>query len=128
MARIIVVDDQPYVRATVVAPLRASGFDVVDVEDAASALRALESDRFDLAIVDVYMPNVDGVKLIKALRERWPELPVIAMSGVFIKDSGRTALEFLPQLPGLADVICLKKPFRAATLLQAVRTALAVAA
>ena len=75
------------------------------------------------------MPNVDGVEAYEdAARIVADAVAALAMSGVFIKDSGRTALEFLPQVPGLADVVCLKKPFRSATLLQAVHAALAVAA
>jgi DNA-binding response OmpR family regulator len=126
--RILVIDDQAHVRAALAVALRANGFDVLVVEDANSGLREFEAAHFDLAIVDVYMPDVDGVKLIKLLRDRSPGLPIIAMSGVVLNESQRTALEFLPRLPGLSDIVCLQKPFRPPELLKAIGAALAVAA
>lgn len=125
MPRILVIDDQNYMRATVVAVLRANGFEALGVEDANSGLREFAASHFDLAIVDIYMPNVDGVKLIKALRERSPNLPIIAMSGVQLSESHCTALEFLPKLPGLSEIVCLQKPFRPPELLKAIRGAFA---
>jgi CheY-like chemotaxis protein len=126
--RILIVDDQAHVRAALVAALQANGFEVVAIGDAISAMAQFEARRFDLAIVDVYMPNIDGVKLIKALRELSPGLPIIAMSGVLLNESQRTALEFLPKLPGMSEVVCLQKPFRPPELLKAVRVAFAMAA
>jgi CheY-like chemotaxis protein len=128
MPRILIVDDQACVRAAVAVPLRAVGFEVIDADDANSALREFDARGCDLAIVDVYMPNVDGVKLIKELRQRAPSLPIIAMSGVQLNQSQRTALDFLPQLPGLSEIVCLQKPFRPAALKQAIESALATAA
>ena len=74
------------------------------------------------------MPGVDGVTLIKALRKRHSGLPVVAMSGVLLDGSGRTALDHLTNIAELKDVICLQKPFRPNDLLQAVAAALATGA
>jgi CheY-like chemotaxis protein len=126
--RILLIDDQAYVRAALAIVLRANGFDVLGIGDAISGLRAFKTSQFDLAIVDLYMPGVDGVKLIKALRAYSPDLPIIAISGALLNGSQRTALEFLPRLPGLSEIICLKKPLRSPELLKAIRTALAVTA
>ena len=79
MTRVLVIDDQQYVRAAMVVALRATGFDVVAFESGRLGLNALDHSAFDLAIVDIYMPDMDGVKLIKALRERSPDLPIIAI-------------------------------------------------
>jgi CheY-like chemotaxis protein len=129
MPRILVIDDQSHVRATVKLALEANGFDVIAVENAVAGLRAFEGSLFDLAIVDIFMPGMDGVKLIKALRERVPGFRVIAMSGVHLSaESRRTALDFLPLAPDLHDVTCLKKPFRATELMHAVEKAMSVAA
>lgn len=132
MPRALVIDDQPHVRATVSVALQASGFDVVAVESARLGLRELkktrlDAPRFDLAIIDIYMPEMDGVQLIKEVRERAPTLPIIAMSGVFIRGSERTVLDLLPMAPGLSDITCLQKPFRPKELLQAVQKAIGVA-
>jgi CheY-like chemotaxis protein len=124
LARLLVIDDQPHVRAMISLILRAANFEVVGAEGATTALQESEKSNFDLAIVDIFMPGIDGVNLIKLLRARNPDLAVIAISGVPLKSSGRTALEFLPMLPSLANVVCLQKPFRPPELLQAVRQAL----
>jgi CheY-like chemotaxis protein len=70
MLRILIVDDQKIVRKVLMTALRNYGFEAVGVEDAVSALRELETSEYDLAIIDIYMPKIDGVKLIKAMRER----------------------------------------------------------
>jgi CheY-like chemotaxis protein len=128
MARILVIDDQTHVRAAIVLALRAQGHDVVDADSGASALREFAHAHFDIAIADVFMPGMDGVRLIRALRERNPKLPVIAMSGVQLAGTGGTALDHLHMARDLAGVVCLKKPFRASDLSQAIDKAMAVAA
>lgn len=118
--RILVIDDQTQVRAAVSLALRAKGFDVVTAENGQAGLRAFKASRFDLVIADIFMPEMDGVKLIKALRERSPDLPVIAVSGVHLRGSERTALDLFPLAPDLHDVVCLQKPFGPGELLQAI--------
>jgi CheY-like chemotaxis protein len=125
MLRILIVDDQKTVRTVLMTALKSHGFEAVGVEDAISALREFETSAYDLAIVDVYMPKIDGVKLIKALRDRAPEFPIIAMSGVLLNGSQQTALEYFPNLADLSSVVCLQKPFRPLDLLKAVQSALA---
>lgn len=133
MPRALVIDDESYVRATILLVLEANGFAVVAVENARLGLSELkktqvDAPRFDLAIVDIYMPEMDGVQLIKELRERSPTLPIIAMSGVFIRGSDRTVLDILPTAPGLSGITCLKKPFRPNDLMQAIQKAVGAAA
>lgn len=128
MPRILIVDDQAHVRAAVTVALQVNGFEAVATEDGVSAIREFEARRFDLAIVDLYMPKIDGVKIIKALRERSANLPIIAMSGVLLNEFGHTALEFLPKVPGMSEIVCLQKPFRPPELLKAVQAAFAAAA
>jgi CheY-like chemotaxis protein len=133
MPRVLVIDDQADVRETISIALKAKGFDVVAVESGRLGLIELNKTLFDvplfdLAIVDIYMPEMDGVKLIKAMRERTPNLPVIAISGVFLPASGRTVLDILPTAPNLSGITCLQKPFRPQELLQAIQKVIGVAA
>jgi CheY-like chemotaxis protein len=123
--RILVVEDQSPVRAAIVLALQAKGFDVVAAESSQSGLMKFEQSEFDVVIADLFMPGIDGVTLIKALRRRNPSFPVIAMSGVLLGASGRTALDHLPNISELSDVIRLQKPFRPNDLMQAVAAALA---
>ena len=127
MLRVLVIDDQPHVRAAISVALAPNGFTVTAVESGRLGLKEIAKAPFDLAIVDIYMPEMDGVTLIKLLRERRPNLPIIAVSGVFLA-SGRTALDVFPMAPDLAGVICLKKPFRSQELVQAIGKAIGVAA
>lgn len=124
MRRVLLIDDDRQVRSSIELALRAKGFEVVSADSGAAGLRAFHNGPFDLAIVDVFMPGMDGVKLIKALRERVPNFPVIAVSGVLLRTSGRTALDLFPMAPDLADVVCLQKPFRPHQLMDAIVKAL----
>ncbi len=126
MRRVLIIDDQSHVRTAVCLALRAKGFDVETADNGHSGLRAFKASSFDLAIVDIFMPEMDGVKLIKALRERNPNLPVIAVSGVHLGGSDRTALDLFPLAAELSNVVCLQKPFGPAELLQAIAKAMAV--
>jgi DNA-binding response OmpR family regulator len=121
--RVLIVDDEPHVRATLVIGLRAYGFEVVGADNAASGLRQFEAFHFDVVVADIYMPDVDGVKFIKTLRERAPNVAIVAISGVGLGKSERTALEYLPKLPGLSAIVCLQKPFRPPELVEAVLAA-----
>jgi len=126
--RILVIDDQNHVRTAIVLALQAKGFDVVGAESGPLGLTKFEQSKFDVVIADLFMPGIDGVTLIKSLRKRNPGFPVIAMSGVLLGTSGRTALDHLPNIAELSDVIRLQKPFRPNDLLQAVAAALAAGA
>lgn len=123
MPRILVIDEQTHVRTAIVLALQANGHEVVAADSGEAALAKLEQSSFDLAIADIFMPGIDGVTLIKSLRKRDPRFPVIAMSGVLL-GSGRSALDHLPKITDLSDVVCLQKPFRPHELLQAVAAAL----
>ncbi len=127
MLRALVIDDQAPVRAMISLVLKNKGFDVVAVENGIAGLKELTALQFDIAIVDIYMPGIDGTKIIQMLRLRDEKLPIVAISGVLLTASGRTALDFFPMAPALADVICLKKPFRDTELLQSIEKAMAKA-
>ena len=120
MPRVLVVDDQKDVRAMVAIVLRVNRFDVVEAESGAAGLKAFSEDVFDAAIVDIFLADTSGVDVMVAIRERVPGFPIVAVSGM-------TALDFMGEAPGLADVVCLQKPFRPNDLLQALRKAQAAA-
>ena len=127
MARILVIDDQAHVRAVILSVLRAKDHEVVGVSDGSSGLQEFKDTPFDLAIIDVYLPGIDGVKVIREMRTLAADLPIIAISGVMLNDSDRTALDIFANASDLADIACLKKPFRSSELLKAVDKVLAPA-
>jgi len=116
MPRVLVVDDQKDVRAMVAIVLRVNHFDVVEAESGAAGLKAFSEGTFEAAIVDIFLADTSGVDVMAAIRERVPGFPIVAISGM-------TALDFMGEAPGLADVVCLQKPFRPNDLLQALRKA-----
>jgi CheY-like chemotaxis protein len=116
MPRVLVIDDQSDVRAMISIVLRINHFEIVEAASAAAALQAFEQQGFDVAIVDIFLQGTNGSDLIGTLRERMPDLPVVAISGM-------TALDFLSASPGLSDVVCLQKPFRPHDLMHAVEAA-----
>jgi DNA-binding response OmpR family regulator len=116
MSRILVVDDQSDVRAMISIVLRVNHFEIVEAASAEAALKAFESSSFDLAIVDIFLHGTNGLDLIRMMRERVPNLPIVAISGM-------TALDFVSASPELADVVCLQKPFRPNELVHAIEAA-----
>ena len=116
MPRVLVVDDQSDVRAMICIVLRVNHFDIVEAASAAAALKTFEDSSFDLAIVDIFLQGTNGSDLIGTMRERVPDLPVVAISGM-------TALDFLSESAGLSTVVCLQKPFRPNDLMRAIEAA-----
>jgi CheY-like chemotaxis protein len=118
--RILVIDDDRAVLFTIAAPLKAEGFEVVTAHSGAEGLQTFQQSPFDLVIVDIFMPGMDGVKVIKKFRHHCPRIPIIAISGMVLRSSGRTALDLFPMLPILADIPCVRKPFKPKELVSAV--------
>jgi two-component system nitrate/nitrite response regulator NarL len=81
--RILIVDDHALVRRGMNYVVK-EGFpdaDVIEAESSAAALEAMKtSAKVDMALVDVRMPDLDGLELLKALKVDWPEMPVIMLS------------------------------------------------
>ncbi|MBR1271978.1 response regulator [Bradyrhizobium sp. AUGA SZCCT0222] len=116
MPRVLVIDDQPDVRTMISIVLRINQFEIVEAATAEAGLKAFEAEDFDLAIVDIFLQGSNGSDVIATMRERVPDLPVVAISGM-------TALDFLSKSPELADVVCLQKPFRPTDLIRAIDAA-----
>lgn len=121
MKKILLVEDQPLVRKAVRGALEEGGYAVVEAADGADGLTAARGDAFDLAVVDIWMPRVDGIEFLKEVRGVHPGLPVVIISG-----GGPTApLEVkahLAQAHGAQEV--LFKPFEDDELLETVARAL----
>jgi DNA-binding response OmpR family regulator len=119
MPRILVVDDQAHVRRMISLVLRVHRFEIVEAASGEAALKEFEESNFEMAIVDVFLQGTNGLDVIRMMRERVADFPVIAMSGM-------TALDFVSASPELANVVCLQKPFRPSELIGAIEAAYAV--
>lgn len=111
--RIIVVDDDEYVLDSTATLLRLSGFDVLAVGSAEKALSAIGNRCFDLVLTDVNMPEVTGIDLLRRLREKDDELPVILMTAYAELNIAVSAVK-----EGAFDFII--KPYSPAHLIHAV--------
>jgi len=114
---VLVVDDEPVVREGVARVLSAEGLRVATVPDGRSALLHPAAADCRLVLCDVMLPDLSGLEVLRELRARRPDLPVLLMTGYALSDlAGRAAAA------GAADV--LAKPFDAIELLNATRSAL----
>ncbi len=79
--KILIVDDDPIVLDSCKRVFEAEGFEVSLVPSADQALTAMENNAFDILLIDVKMPERDGMYLIRAVKKQWPEVPIVVMSG-----------------------------------------------
>lgn len=82
--RILIVDDEPVLLQTAAMILGERGYQVHTASDGFEALAALRKSLPDLLISDLSMPNMSGFELLSVVRRRFPQLPVIAISGQFL--------------------------------------------
>jgi signal transduction histidine kinase len=79
--KILVVDDDPDIRAVLEDRLSAHGYQVVGAEDGSAALTALDQGAFDLVLLDVELPGTKGLPILIRIHHTWSHLPVIIMTG-----------------------------------------------
>ncbi len=124
MHRALIVDDDQSIRTVLRAALRNEGWAVEEVDDGAAVEEQLEAKRYDLLMLDLYMPGMNGFEVLRRIRRthsggrgRWKTpstVGIIVLSGA----AGDRGLDFAARLG--AD-ICLQKPFELGDVLAAVR-------
>ena len=112
--KVLVVDDEASIRTYFAAVLTEAGYEVESAGDGMEAQCTLQARAFDLVITDLVMPRAEGMETIRAIRQRQPELKVIAVSGAF----GGSYLKMAGLLGANAT---LQKPVSPDQLLAAVR-------
>lgn len=103
-SRILVADDDPDIVLSVSERLRWMGHEVITAGDGHAALSAVESHSLDLVLIDVSMPQLSGIEVLKRIRPRWPNLPVVILTAY---GTIRLAVEAMKE--GAVDFIA--KPF-----------------
>ncbi|GAQ94578.1 DNA-binding transcriptional response regulator, NtrC family [Thermodesulfovibrio aggregans] len=78
--RILIVEDDPAMNLGMYHFLRSSGYEVKSCEDGTKALEIIESDKFDIAIIDLKLPGVDGLTLLKHIKSKSPQTGVIIIT------------------------------------------------
>ena len=117
-SRLLVVDDELIVRDSLDKWFREEGYEVGVADSAQEALAKMAAGRFDLALVDIKMPGVDGVELQKRMHEIDPDMLVIIMTGYASVETAVTALK-----NGAYDYV--SKPFDPDDMAHTVHNALA---
>jgi CheY-like chemotaxis protein len=116
MNRILVVDDEEGVRQWLDKVLEQAGYAVVTAADGAEALRLCREQPADLVIIDLFMPEKEGLETIKELRQMRQDQKVIAISG-----GGRLVEgDYLALARNLGATRTLSKPFSAEEILHAI--------
>jgi putative two-component system response regulator len=118
--RVLCVDDEPVILQILRRLLEVQGFEPATCSDPLTALSTFSQGAFDVVITDIHMPGMDGLALMRALRDIQPELPVVVVTGHGTVD---TAIQALRE--GATGM--LVKPFTGEELLAEVRRALSSA-
>ncbi len=114
--RILIVDDEPNILATVAPLLRARGYEVFSAMSGRAALEAVEQDKPDLIVLDLGLPDIDGVEVCRQVRETL-NVPILVLSARGAEGDKVGALD-----AGADDYVT--KPFGAEELLARIRAAL----
>jgi CheY-like chemotaxis protein len=112
--RVLVVDDEPHIRATVSAMLETEGYAVDEAANGADALHAVEQRAPDVILLDMRMPVLDGWGFARELRRRGHRTPIVVMTAA--RDAARWAGE-------VAAATFVAKPFGLDDLITAVEQA-----
>ena len=115
--RILVVDDETNIVSSLKEILSDEGYDVSVTEDGLNALDMIQSDPPDLLLLDVWLPGMDGIEVLKTVKTYHPEIEVLVMSGHGTIDTAVKATKL-----GAFDFI--EKPFSMDSLTQSVKSAL----
>jgi len=121
MPSILVVDDEDQIRQLIRETLEQAGYHVTEAQDGTEALQQYRVTPADLVILDILMPNEDGLETTATLRREFPNVKVIAITG---GSDMIGILNFLDVAKMLGAHCALQKPFDMNTLLDTVRAEL----
>lgn len=116
MSRILLVEDEPHIVRSLTPALDAEGHEVTAVGSGSAALGALAGDGYDVILLDLGLPDMDGKRVIERVRE-WSEVPIIILSARHLEDVKIAAFD-----AGADDYV--NKPFAMGELLARIRAVL----
>jgi CheY-like chemotaxis protein len=127
LASILVVDDDIAVQAVMRLLLEQDGHEVSAASNGLKGLKTFETGNFDLLIVDIFMPGMDGLETMRIVHQQRPNLPIIVISGRPIPLGSSGEPDFLAMATKLGAIRSLQKPFKAPALRALVRSCLEAA-
>lgn len=122
MPRILIIDDEPLVRAVLRRILERQGYTVMDAPDGRAGLALWRHTPSDLVLTDMFMPDLDGIEVIRQLTRLWPQAKIIAMTGG--AKNGDFTSTVAPAALQLGAQHMLLKPFTKQTLLAVISAVL----
>lgn len=118
MAHVLVVDDDELSRKIIKKILEEMGATFTEAFDGEDALSKLDSEKFDLVILDILMPNEDGIGVLLKARNKGVDTPIVVMTGATMGESGPSYSQYAERLgakKGLEKPITFEKVKEALT-------------
>ncbi|UCE78911.1 MAG: sigma-54-dependent Fis family transcriptional regulator [Nitrospiraceae bacterium] len=115
--KILVIDDEDIVRRSCSRTLSPLGYEVRLTQSSLDGLRMIDEEKFDLVLTDIKMPDMDGIEVLKQVRDKFPETKVIIMTGYQSVENALKSVQL-----GAFDYI--EKPFSPDALISSVSKAL----
>ena len=116
--KILVVDDEDIVLESCQAVFELHGFEAQFAPSADKALEVMKNNGFDLLLIDVKMPKKDGMYLMRKIKEQWPDMPIIVMSGYYTTETIQEAMR-------MGATTFIAKPFEPDELMETIRNVIA---
>lgn len=120
LAKILIVDDESAVLTAIRLFLERAGHTVFVASDGRKGLAAFEAEKFDLLVLDIFMPGMDGLEMMRLIHQRGVLTPIVVISGRPLAWDPASGPDFLAMATKLGAVCSLQKPFKPADLLAAV--------
>jgi CheY-like chemotaxis protein len=120
MPSVLIIDDDEAVCRAIETVLRLHACVAVVADSGQLGIRLFEASHFDVVMVDIFMPGMDGLEAIKGFRKRAPGVPIVAMSGYTPHSSSTPVPDFLGMASKRGATHCLQKPFASQQLIAAI--------
>lgn len=117
MKKILIIDDELIVRKSCEKTLIPHGYEVLSAASGHEGVEYLQKESFHLVLLDLKMPDMDGIEVLKKIKSSWPETVVIMITGYSTVDTAVQALR-------LGAYNHIEKPFSPDTLIAAVQEVL----
>ena len=124
VAKILVVDDDPVMQMTIQRLLQQAGHAVTVADDGQKAIARFQGESFDLVVMDIFMPGMDGLEAMRLILKHAPSTPILMTSGRPNTPNSISEPDYLTMATKLGAVSALPKPFKPAALLAMVSACL----
>jgi len=91
-ANVLIIDDEKVVRLSLLRSLEDTDCEAREAEDGTRALQVMEQQAFDVILLDLRMPDLDGMDVLKTIKQRWPDSEVVVITGYPTIESAKEAV------------------------------------